>query len=263
MRTVAVTSERNPLIKSVRRAVARGTLTDEGWAVAEGFHLLEEAQRAGRAVKAVLVSESSGAAAARRIPGFADLPVYTLPDAMLRELSSTESPQGVMALVEPAAWRMEDVFRGATLAAILDGVQEPGNAGAIVRAAEAFGATGVLFLKGSANPHNPKSLRASAGSLFRLPYVSGVEDSVVLEASKQNGVRLFAAAPDAGDPLQGFNLREKCAFIIGSEGRGIRPELAAQAVALHIPTRGVESLNAAVAAGILLYEARRQRTVSP
>jgi TrmH family RNA methyltransferase len=139
-------------------------------------------------------------------------------------------------------------------------VQDPGNAGTIVRAAEAFGASGALWIKGSVSPHNPKTLRASAGSLFRLPYLSGVDASAARDEFTRRRIPLYAAVPEGGQPLSDADLRMPCGLIIGSEARGVGSELRAAARDLSIPTTGVESLNAAMAAGILLYDARRQRT---
>jgi len=132
---------------------------------------------------------------------------------------------------------------------VLDGIQDPGNAGSILRTVEAFGGSGAVFLKGTVSVSNPKCLRASAGSAFRLPVVSEIPP----------GLTLYAADPRAKLSVADDQYRSPCAIIIGAEGSGVRPELAARATGLKIPTSGVESLNAAVAAGILLYEARRQR----
>lgn len=142
---------------------------------------------------------------------------------------------------------------------VLDGVQDPGNAGAIVRAAEAFGATGVMFLKGTVSPYNPKAVRASAGSLFRVPVVAALEATLARAALEQRRLDVYAAAPSGKKDLNDADLSRKCALIIGSEGRGVSDRLRAGAIDLRIPVSGVESLNAAMAAGILLYEARRQR----
>jgi TrmH family RNA methyltransferase len=146
---------------------------------------------------------------------------------------------------------------------VLDGLQDPGNAGTIVRAAEAFGATGILFLKGTASPHNPKTLRASAGSLFRLPFLYGVAPATAIGTLRQNGVKLVAAMPSVSttpaDSLAATDLTGRCALIIGSEAHGVSEVWRSAAAPVSIPTVGVESLNAAVAAGVLLYEARRQR----
>jgi TrmH family RNA methyltransferase len=153
-------------------------------------------------------------------------------------------------------WTLEQVIGGDALVVVLDGVQDPGNAGAILRVAEAFGATGAIFLKGTVNPYNPKCLRGSAGSAFRVPLVAGVEPQAFLERVP---LTLYAAMPRAQKVLSEAGLASPCAIIIGSEAHGVNPEIAARAEGVRIPTAGVESLNAAVAAGILLYEARRQR----
>jgi TrmH family RNA methyltransferase len=142
---------------------------------------------------------------------------------------------------------------------VLDGLQDPGNAGAILRAAEAFGATGAIFLKGTASPFNPKTLRAAAGSLFRVPFLYGMEPALALAALRDARLQLYAAVPSAEQPLADVDLTAACGLIIGNEARGVSRELRAAASAVSIPTAGVESLNAAMAAGILLYEARRQR----
>jgi TrmH family RNA methyltransferase len=208
--------------------------------------LLEEAVRSGCEIGFVLSAGRPVTA-----PG---VRVMEVTEAVLRSISSTETPQGIVALVRPPSWTIEQVIAGQSLVVLLDGVQEPGNAGAILRAAEAFSATGAVFLKGSVNPYNPKCVRASAGSIFRVPLVHGVENLDSL-----GSLALYAALPGGETVLNEANLRSPCGIIIGSEGRGVRPEVARRATALRISTTGVESLNAAVAAGIVLYEARCQR----
>ena len=158
--------------------------------------------------------------------------------------------------MRPPEWSIDQLFRAASLVVVLDGLQDPGNAGAIARAAEAFGATGLIFLKGTVSPYNPKTLRASAGSLFRIPFVSGLATPL-----EQYGVDLYAAMPFTGcQRMAGdVDFTRACAIVIGSEGRGVSEELRAICQEVAIPTGAVESLNAAVAAAVLLYEARRQR----
>jgi TrmH family RNA methyltransferase len=188
------------------------------------------------------------------------LRVLTVRDGDFAGLASTETPQGVLALVRPPAWTLDQLLHGRMpLVAVLDGVQDPGNAGAILRAAEAFGATGAAFLKGTVSPYNPKCMRASAGSVFRLPIAAALDESLLLAAlGKKRGV-LYAAMPRASLLVSDASFATSCAIVIGSEGRGVSHKLAEHSIALRIPTTGVESLNAAVAAGILFYEARRQR----
>jgi TrmH family RNA methyltransferase len=250
-----LTSPSNPLLKEVRRANARGSTTQDGCCLAEGFHLLEEALRSGCEVKAVLATP----AAESRLRGPTGPRVFVLDDRLFQSVSGTEATQGVLALVRPPAWNLDAVFLGQPLVVVLDGIQDPGNAGAIIRAAEAFGATGLLFLKGTVNPYGPKTVRASAGSVFRMPLVAGLDDTQARAALEQHRLDVYAAVPSGQHDLASVDLTRPCALIIGSEGRGVTDRLRAGATDLRIPTTGVESLNAAMAAGILLYEARRQR----
>lgn len=252
-----VISARNPLVKEVRRAVAKGSLTESGCAIAETFHLLDEALRSSARIEAVIAAESARRAVADRLAGRVRWIVVT--DELFATVATTETSQGVIALVKPKAWTVEQVFTGQSMVAVLDGVQDPGNAGAIVRAAEAFGATGALFVKGSASPHNPKTLRASAGSLFRLPNVAGVEALEVRAALEQQRLTVWAADPRAQTSLANADLTRPFALVVGSEAHGVSGAFRESAAGLRIPTTGVESLNAAMAAGIILHEASRQR----
>lgn len=246
-----ITSAANPLLKDVKRAIARGGLTEQGWCVAETAHLLEEAVRSGCEIHMVLAADAA------RLPS--GVRAVRVPDALLRSVSGTETSPGVIALVQPREWTLDRLFAGEPLVAVLDGLQDPGNVGTIVRAAEAFGASGVLMLKGTAGPYNSKTLRASAGSLFRMPFVFGVEPAAAVAALREHDIQLFAGVAGAS-PVSGVDLAGRCAIAIGNEARGVSGTLRAAAQAVSIPTTGVESLNAAVAASILLYEARRQRS---
>jgi RNA methyltransferase, TrmH family len=262
VRSASLTSAANPLLKDVRRAIARGALTDEGWCVAESFHLLEEALRSERHVPVVLASESVRTTVERHVAGLRRTRAVVLPDALFQSIAATETSQGVIALVEPPAWSIENLFRGQSLVVVLDGLQDPGNAGAVARAAEAFGATGVMFIRGTAGPFHPKTLRASAGSLFRIPFVYGIDAKLARASLRQHRVDLYAAMPftGSGTLAADVDFSRRCAILIGSEGRGVSQELYGGAQDVAIPTVGVESLNAAVAASVLLYEARTQRT---
>lgn len=249
------------MLKEVRRAAARGTLTEQGLAVAEGFHLLEEALRSDRQVDCVLAAHSVRSAVEGHIRRLRRMKVLVLPDELFRQVSATETSQGVIALVRPPKWNLEELFRGRSLVVILDGVQDPGNAGAIVRTAEAFGATGVVFLKGTVGPYNPKTLRASAGSLFRLPAVSEMDGELARAAVEQRRMDLYAAMPTGKMSLDDVDLSRRFALIVGSEAHGVSEKLRGGAIDLRVPTAGVESLNVAMATGVILYEARRQRAL--
>jgi TrmH family RNA methyltransferase len=251
------------MLKDVRKAIARGTVTDQGFAVAESFHLLEEALRSDCEISAVFAAESVRAAVESHVRGLKRIRVGVLADDLFQSLSSTEASQGVMALVRPPQWNVEQLFRGHALTVVLDGVQDPGNAGTVLRAAEAFGATGVAFLKGTASPYNPKCLRASAGSIFRIPVVPALDPQVFLAAAEQRKIELFALMPKSAIEVAKADFRRRCAIVVGSEGRGVSERLSEKATRVRIPTVGVESLNAALAAGIALFVARTQRMEAP
>jgi len=252
--TAALTSPHNPLLKEVRRAASRGELTADGCVVAEGLHLLEEALASPVEIVTVIVADAARAVA-EGLLSRAQARLVSVPDAVFSKIASTEHPQGVITLVRPRQWSGKDLLSGTPLIVILDAIQDPGNAGAIVRTAEAFGATGVVFLKGTVSPHNPKCLRASAGSLFRMPLIHEFNPAILPDLA------IYAAMPRAERTLDQADLTRPCAIAVGSEGRGVGPGTAALATHLRIPTVGVESLNAAMAAGVMLYEARRQRAL--
>jgi TrmH family RNA methyltransferase len=259
MKTGLLTSNKNPLLREVRRAISRSSLTTDGFCIAETFHLLEEALRSDCFISAVITAESVRTTVEAHVKGLPEVNLIRVPDALFAEISATESSQGVMALVRPPAWEIDHVFRGQSLVVIVDGLQDPGNAGAILRAAEAFGATGAIFLKGSVSPYNPKAIRASAGSVFRLPLVTGFDENIACATLEQKRIDAYAAMPTGERSLPEIDLTRRCAIIIGGEGRGVSTKVRTVARELRIPTANVESLNAAMAAGILLYEARRQR----
>src|ERR1700735_3760311 len=199
-------SARNPLLKDIRKAISRGNLTEDGLAVAESFHLLEEALRSDCEIPAVFAAESVRTAVESHVRGLKKTRIHVLPDDIFRSLSATESSQGVMALVRPPKWSVDQLFRGHALTVVLDGVQDPGNAGAVLRAAEAFGATGVAFLKGTVSPYNPKCLRASAGSIFRVPVAAALDPQLFLAAVEQRKIALFSLMPKRTPDVRGGGL---------------------------------------------------------
>jgi TrmH family RNA methyltransferase len=172
----------------------------------------------------------------------------------------TEHPQGIAALVEAPQFTVEAMLIGPPLVVIAAGLQDPGNLGTLVRSAEAFGATGMILLPGTVSLWNAKTLRASSGSAFRLPVVTlTAEDAFA--TLRAHGVRIFAAV--ARDGNSEADLRGPSALLVGNEGSGLPDDWIAQADArITIPLPGaVESLNAAIAGSVLLYEAMRQRKI--
>ena len=248
-----ISSPANSLVKELRRAVAQGGVTGDGYCVADGYHLLEEAVRSKTEI-GVVIARPDRVVTLPPLPH--DTRIIEMPTALFNSVAGTGTSQGVLTLLRLPLWKERDLLRSPGLVVILDGVQDPGNAGTIVRTAEAFGATGVIFGKNSARPDNPKTLRASAGSLFRMPFLTA-------EYFRPLGMRLLAAMPfsETTQPVDRVDLTKPCAIVVGSEGQGISDVYAA-VEQVAIPTSGVESLNAAVAASILLYEAYRQRSAA-
>ena len=275
-----ITSRENKWLK-IFRAALRGTGPAAGEPIGvEGPKLVEDALRSGLEAEALLVSEAGEASELERILRAAGESVAGIPrsrvlrttDKLFASVAGTETPQGVAALFVQRAWSFDDVVRGlasvdAALVVVMAGVQDPGNVGTIVRSAEAFGATGVVTTRGSADPWSPKALRASAGSGLRVPVLRGMAIPVLLAQLRVAGVKIVAAsshaaAADAGGADDAVaDLRVAVAIFIGNEGAGLPREIENVADArISIPmSAGVESLNAGVAASVVLYEAARQR----
>jgi len=259
-----VAGRHNVLIKEVRRAFARAELTADGECAVEGVRVVEEAIRSGLHLRAVLFSESGQARAGRLLPQVgAQVETLLLPDKLFTSMVPSETPQGVAALVRMKSHTLQDLLSGEQAAALVvavAGVQDPGNLGTILRSAEAFGATGVLLGENTVSAYNSKVVRASAGSIFRIPLLRQ-ELTSALQSLRERGLRLLATSSHKGNPLKDAGLTSPLALLVGSEGAGLAREIVAQVdevVAIpHSPR--VESLNAGVAASIALYEAARQR----
>jgi TrmH family RNA methyltransferase len=256
----------HPLVKEIRRALGRGEPLSRGdfaGALAlDSPHLVEEAVAAGLVVDALLfVMEMEETALALLHRGRAPVTLYRLSGEVCKKITSTESPQGLLALVRTREWIAHELFSPApALVLILAGIQDPGNAGTLFRSAEAFGATGAILLRGAVHATHPKMLRAAAGSTFRLPHMGGVQQDQALAMCAVNGATVYALDPGASDTLDQVDLRGSCAFAVGAEGAGLPPDLLDNARPVAIPrTRRVEPLNAAVAGTLALYEAARQR----
>ncbi len=255
-----ISSRANARVKQLRAAFQGHARLSGGLVAIEGDHLLEEALRSGMVLKSVFVSER------REVPKAVPrgVEVMRLTEEVFGSVVETQSPQGVAALLVPPVRVLDDVVGsgGDLLILIAVGLQDPGNLGTLVRSAEAFGAAGVLTTPGTVSAWNQKALRASAGSVFRVPVV-GVDASEI-EGLKRRGVRLIAAVGADGDCVvdaREFDFTVGCAVMIGNEGSGLSAEWMEMCDArVTIPCPGaVESLNAAVAGSLLLYEASRQR----
>ncbi|MGA7885946.1 MAG: RNA methyltransferase [Acidobacteriaceae bacterium] len=279
-----VQSRQNARVRELRAAFARtGRDASDGIGI-EGEHLLVEALRSGLRIRTVFVRrdlerahgrgpdheparENGHRSALRRLDRLglpSSVPVVELTPPVFSSAVETESPQGIAALVEPPRFSLDDALAGsAPLVVVVAGLQDPGNLGTLIRSAEAFGASGVLALSGTVNVWNPKVLRASAGSAFRVPVIYE-RSARVFDALADRKIPVLAAVQNDAVPCSQANLAGPAAILIGNEGGGISADLLDRAQArIAVPMPGpVESLNAAVAASILLYEAARQRSRS-
>src|ERR1700722_5465324 len=264
----------NPLVKQLRQAFAHAELTEAGDCAIEGLRILEEAIRSGLRFSAVFFRESAQDRADRLLPQIgAQVETLLLPDKLFDTLVPSESPQGVAALVRLKEFTLDDLTERLQVGPIvvLAGLQDPGNVGTILRSCEAFGSAGVILGEGTVSPFNSKVVRASAGSVFRLPIIHNHAASPaakleeISEKLRAQGVRLIATSSHKGTPLDQAGWKSPSAIFFGNEGSGLPRDLMAKmddSVAIpHTPQ--VESLNAGVAASIVLYEAARQRKIEP
>lgn len=258
-----IRSRQNPGLKDLRRRLLHPTIAQDGLIAIEGDHLLQEAERSGLRLDTVFLREDRVAQKDRRFPSHVQVLIVAA-DAF-DHACATDSPQGIAALVKAPEWTLDSLLTAEEpRLLILAGLQDPGNLGTIIRSAEAFAASGVLLTPGSVSPWNQKALRASAGSSFRLPVVSLANVSR-LRAFAERKIPMYACVADTGASIVDANLHGPIAFIIGNEGNGISDEILPFCDgSLHVPCPGqVESLNAAIAASIVLYEASRQHHFAP
>jgi TrmH family RNA methyltransferase len=252
-----IESRQNPRVKELRAALVRTGRTPSGLIAIEGEHLVAEALRSHLRFATVFLRDGYR-------PPFTtpdDAEHLLLPPDVFSSAVATEQPQGIAALVHPPVFAPDMLFRGqATLVLVLAGLQDPGNVGTLLRSAEAFAATGVLLLPGTASLWNPKALRASAGSAFRVPAIPATEITA-LDLLAEHNIPAIAAVAHSGVSVSAAPLAGPCALLIGNEGAGLSDSLiaaAAHRITISMPGN-VESLNAAIAGSLLLYEISVQR----
>ena len=258
-----VSSRQNALVKDLRKALSQGEPTAEGYLAVEGVRMIEEAIRSGLRFQAVFFSDAGSAHATRLLPQIgSQVETLLLPDEVFASAVNTESPQGVAALVKLRPHKFEDLLDSASDSLLVGvaGIQDPGNLGTIIRSAEAFGARAVLLGEKTVSYFNSKAARGSAGSIFREPLIKVILGEGIVRL-KQQGVRVLATSSHKGKPLHEADFTGAAMIVVGNEGAGVPQEILSLADELvtipHSPR--VESLNAGIAASILLYEAARQR----
>jgi len=258
-----VAGRHNQRLKELRLAFRRAELTAHGECAIEGVKLFEEALRSGQHLESVFFSESARPLAERLLPQIkARTETVVLPNALFNSIVPSEAPQGVAALLKLPAFNAAQLLDRSSDGPIIvaAGLQDPGNLGTILRSAEAFGAAGIFLTEGTVSPYNSKVLRGSAGSIFRLPFLQ-ISSAELIPLLRLRGVRLLATSSHQGTALPQISWTLPLAIFIGNEGAGLSRELTRQMdETLAIPQASpVESLNAGVAASIVLYEAARNR----
>ena len=258
-----ISSMSNAQVKNLALLLKKAKEREEqGIFVIEGVKMFEEAKDAGLLKKAYC-SESYYREITHVKPDyFDDLNYEILTDSVFKETSETKTPQGIMGTVHIATYKLEEILRHPRACLLLlEDIRDPGNLGTMIRTAEGAGVTGIILSDSSVDVYNPKVIRATMGSIYRVPFYQAGDFYETLTLVKAQGIELYAAH------LQGIpydtegSFRKRCAFLIGNEANGLSEQASALAdTRIKIPMEGkVESLNAAVAAAILMYEAARQR----
>lgn len=264
-----ISSTRNPLVKRIRGLAERDRRDAEGRMVVEGVRMIKEVLAAGVPIELLLYDHTlqQDARIAPIIQRAAEAGISLVPASphVVAACSQVETPQGVLAVVGLPGASLADVLaRPDLLLVVADRIQDPGNLGTIVRIADAAGATGVVVIRGSVDPHNPKTVRATMGSLFHLP-VAEAPLQEAWAALRAREVRVLVADQQGAVDYVDADYRAPVAIVLANEGQGSDSRwVEAAAATVRIPLYGrAESLNVAVAAGLLLYEARRSRPRAP
>lgn len=256
-----IESSTNGQIKKIKK-IKKNTRfrKEQGLFAIEGWKMVSEAVRHGLA-KDIYVSGDALGQWQEKNPA-SDIPVQVISSGLFQDLSDTVSPQGVLALVEMPEYSLEEICAGPDASLlILENIQDPGNLGTMMRTAEGAGMSGVLLSKGCVDIYNPKAVRATMGSMFRVPFLYSDELTTDVELLKTKGFTIYAAHLAGETEYSQESYKGKTGILIGNEANGLSDEISAKADRLvKIPMGGeLESLNAAVSAALLMYEVRRNR----
>ena len=261
-----ITSANNPQMKNVAALLKKSKeRKNQNAFVVEGPRMAFEAPREW--LRALYVSEHfyqspEGQAQLERYCAEGGISYTVVADSVLKSVSDTQTPQGVLAIVEMPSYELSNLLQGErTHLLILESIQDPGNLGTMLRTGEGAGATGILMNRGTVDLFNPKTVRATMGSLYRMPFFVTDDLPGCMEALKGQGIRLYAAHLKGKLSYEEPDYTGPCGFLIGNEGKGLSDEIADLAdTYIRIPMEGqVESLNAAISATLLMYECSRQR----
>ena len=265
MEPEVIYSTANKRISQLRSMLRNPPVESEGTIVVEGPKLLNEAVNGGLKVEAIFVAHSKityfqSGPFFRKFKGM----IFPVTDKLFNSLTDTVTSQGILSKVRFPVAEIDPLLEGNPLLLIAHQLQDPGNLGTIIRSGEAFGIKGVLLTNQTVNFQNQKAIRASSGSLFRVPIVSKLDPHILVKRLKNKRIRLVAASPNGEHDFRDFNYKGGLALIIGSESRGIGKDFEKDLdLSLKVPMSGaVNSLNVAIATAIILCEASRRRIKS-
>lgn len=260
-----IISNQNPLIKELKLLKERKYREEKKLYFIEGLRFVEEAIKESAEIVKIYISEKfeetkGGKEILFKINDMQYDTIF-LTDKLFREVSDTENPQGILATIKVKTFELTDLSLDLGFFLILDSIQDPGNMGTIIRTADAANANGIIVLKGCVDVYNPKVLRATMGSIFHQPIYFYENAADLIARLKEKGIKVFASHLKGSSNYFEHDFRENIAFVIGNEANGINEEIALLADELvRIPMPGrAESLNASVAASLLMYEVVRQR----
>lgn len=259
-----ITSSSNKFIKEVKGLNKKRDRFKKGLYFIEGIRLVEDSIESNESIEYILYSDRlhetlEGRKLFDRLKD--NFKYYKINHDLFREISDTESPQGILAVIRMKKFTLEDITKEKSFIVFLDRLQDPGNMGTIIRSADALGASGIIVSKGSVDIYNPKVVRSTMGSLFHLPIIQVKESVETIAKLKDLGVKVLATSVEKAKYCYDTDLTEKILIIIGNEGNGISDELfKISDESIIIPMEGKsESLNVAMASSIIMYEVLRQR----
>ena len=257
----------NPKIKYLHKLARRQFRQKEQKFIIEGIRFAEELLRSSMQTESLyyspkLLANQRGCAVLKKAER-QSIPSYQISENLMKEIADTDNPQGVLALVRMPKYSLSDVLplNKPALIVLVDGIQDPGNLGTIVRTADAAQATGVVLLKGTVDIYNPKTLRSTMGSIFHLPVMPVEDNRALFNMLRQHQVKVVMGQPQGGTMIQNVDLSGSIALAVGNEANGPAKQTTAAAdITATIPMPGnAESLNVGVACAIMLYETVRQR----
>ena len=257
-----ITSVNNAIVKATAELKQKKYRQERQLFLAEGLRTVEEAIHSNTVVQLFYTAiEDERTRKVLEIAAEKRLELYCVSENVMKKISDTDSPQGIVAVCKMQCIKLETLFAKGEMLLILDRVGDPGNVGTMLRTADAAGVGGVVLLKGCVDIYAPKTVRSTMGSLFHIPVFSGAEEALFIKAAKRAGYELLVTTLEGADNLYKADLRGRIAFVMGNEANGVTSTLLKEAdKRVYIPMQGrAESLNVAMAAGIVMFEALRRR----